>query len=350
MTADNTGPASIRGARRRGVDVANVELVSTSFLPGVEGETPLVVSPGRTGVDLPAWAGAHRDQVEQWLGRHGAILFRGFGLSQVEEFEAVASSICPDLFGDYGDLPREGESKRIYQSTPYPNDMAILFHNESSHLPRFPLRQFFFSVVVAEEGGATPVLDCRKVLELLDPAILEKFERKGLTYVRNFVPGVDVSWQDFFKTDDRSVVERTCAESGMTCEWTAAGNLRVKNTTPAVVVHPKTGDRVFFNQVQLHHVSALEPDVREALLSIVGEEDLPRNCYFGDGSPISDEEMAHLNDVFWKASVAFPWQVGDILMLDNMLIAHARSPFRGARKIVVAMSEMTGRENLVSSN
>lgn len=30
-------------------------------------------------------------------------------------------------------------------------------------------------------------------------------------------------------------------------------------------------------------------------------------------------------------------------MLDNMLVAHARDPFEGPRRIVVAMGEMTDR-------
>jgi alpha-ketoglutarate-dependent taurine dioxygenase len=36
--------------------------------------------------------------------------------------------------------------------------------------------------------------------------------------------------------------------------------------------------------------------------------------------------------------VIFPWQKGDILVLDNRLTAHGRMPFSGAKKIVLAMS------------
>jgi alpha-ketoglutarate-dependent taurine dioxygenase len=35
----------------------------------------------------------------------------------------------------------------------------------------------------------------------------------------------------------------------------------------------------------------------------------------------------------------FPWRTGDVLMLDNMLTAHARDPFEGPRKVVVAMAQ-----------
>src|SRR5262249_10931620 len=149
-----------------------------------------------------------------------------------------------------GDLPKEESGERIYHSTPYPEDLAILFHNESSHLPSWPTRQFFFCVQPSPEGGNTPLLDCESVLHALDPAIVTKMETKKLCYVRNFVPGVDVSWQDFFKTDDRAEVEWHCESEGMTCEW-LDDVLRVKNYTEAVRVHPQRRTKVFFNQVQL---------------------------------------------------------------------------------------------------
>ena len=87
------------------------------------------------------------------------------------------------------------------------------------------------------------------------------------------------------------------------------------------------------------HVSNLEPTIRETLLSIVGEQDLPRNVYYGDGQAIADEELSHIREVLNNCQVNFPWQAGDIMMLDNMLSAHGRSPFKGERKVIVAMAE-----------
>ena len=119
-------------------------------------------------LDLAEWATSNRALIESKLFEHGAILFRGFNLKTVQDFERVASSVCPDLFGEYGDLPREGE--RVYASTPYPADQPILFHSESSHLPQWPMKQFFFSMIAAETGGETPLLDNREVYQKLNPA------------------------------------------------------------------------------------------------------------------------------------------------------------------------------------
>lgn len=52
-----------------------------------------------------------------------------------------------------------------------------------------------------------------------------------------------------------------CRESSTDAEWTAAG-LRTRQRRIAVSRHPGTGEKVFFNQIQLHHVSCLGPEVR----------------------------------------------------------------------------------------
>ena len=144
----------------------------------------------------------------------------------------------------------------------------ILFHNESSHLPTWPMRQFFFCVIPSATGGTTPLLDSRTVYNALEPTVREQFETKGLMYVRNFAEGIDVPWQDFFHTTDRSEVERVCTETGMTCEWTAGDGLRIRQVSPAVVIHPRTGEKLFFNQVQLHHVYCLDDETRSSLADI----------------------------------------------------------------------------------
>lgn len=333
-----TGP--LRGARRRGVDLAAADLVSTSFLPQSD-RLPLVYSPTATGVDLAEWAAGHRDEVLAALHRHGAVYFAGFGLASAEEFERAAGALVPDLFGEYGDLPRESASEKIFTSTPYPADKMIHYHNESSHLARWPMKIFFFSALAAETGGETPILDIRAVLDEIRPEYVDRFERLGLRYVRNFAEGVDVSWQQFFQSEDPGEVERRCREAGTAFEW-VDGRRRLRIAQPAAAVHrhPVTGERVFFNQVLLHHPAALDADTRASLHGLFAEEDLPRNVYFGDGSLIEDEVITHLLEVYERMGVAFEWNSGDMLMLDNMLASHGRMPFTGPRKTLVAMGEI----------
>jgi alpha-ketoglutarate-dependent taurine dioxygenase len=333
---------SLGKTRRKAVDVGR--LIETKTIG--DQEMPLVVTPAVDGVSLAEWVADHRDELDGYFDKHGAILFRGFDMKGANDFEAVASGIVPDLFAEYGDLPPEGTSERIYHSTPYPADKTILFHSESSHLPKWPLRQFFFCIQPAQEQGETPLLDNRRVAQELDPEIVRDFEEKGLLYVRNFSPGIDVSWQDFFKTEDRAEVERMCAEEGMDCEWKDGDSLRISQKGPGVTHHPRTGEKIWFNQVQLHHVSCLDAETRDSLRQLFAEEDMPRNVYYGDGSVIPDETVDRISEVFEELCVELPWEQGDLIALDNMFVQHARRPFVGERKILVAMGQMVSVSDL----
>jgi alpha-ketoglutarate-dependent taurine dioxygenase len=204
----------------------------------------------------------------------------------------------------------------------------------------------FFCVTVARQGGATPVVDCRKVYRDMDAAVVRQFEEKGLMYVRNFSEGLDVSWQRFFGTNDPAVVEESCANAGMTCEWPGRDRLRISQRCRAVLRHPATGEMSFFNQVQLHHIHCLDAAVRESLLSIFQRDELPRHVYFGDGSPIDDALMDHVGEVYERNAVRFEWREGDLVSLDNMLVAHARDPYVGPRKIFVALGDMVDGRKL----
>ncbi|WP_431266589.1 TauD/TfdA family dioxygenase [Roseateles chitinivorans] len=305
-----------------------------------------MVEATRPDLDAVAWARANRDVVETLLLKHAGLLLRNFGLRTPQEFEAFAESIEPELFGGYGDLPKKEGGRNTYRSTPYPERQMILFHNESAHLERWPRKQWFFCELPSPVGGATPIVDCRDMLRRLPAELVEEFERKGLRYVRTFTPRLDVSWQDFFKTTDRAEVEARLTQAGTDFAWLDTDTLQTRTRCPAVVKHPLTGERVFFNQVQLHHVSCLEPEVREDLLGLVGLDRMPRHVIFGDGSPIPDATMAVVGQTYEACAVRLDWRQGDIIMLDNMLAAHARDPYEGPRKIVVAMGAMFDRASL----
>jgi alpha-ketoglutarate-dependent taurine dioxygenase len=218
-----------------------------------------------------------------------------------------------------------------------------LFHNEASHTHHWPLKQWFFCVQPAQQGGETPIVDCRQVYRHLPADIRQRFEHKHLMYVRHFINGLDVSWQEFFHTTQRTQVEHYCRQAAIEYTWLESDGLRTRQICPAVARHPRTGEMVFFNQIQLHHISCVEPATRASLLRMFGADRLPRQVYYGDGSAIEDAVVTAIRQVYEQHAVHFPWQATDILMLDNMLVAHGRRPFVGPRKIVVAMGDMQQR-------
>jgi alpha-ketoglutarate-dependent taurine dioxygenase len=299
-------------------------------------------------IDLAEWCAANREWIEARLLEHGGILFRNFNVPTPSDFERAAKAACGELFADYGDLPRNSAGEKIYESTPYPPDQMILWHNESAHLPSWPMRINFHCVVAAPKGGCTPVIDTRALMHQLDPKVVEAFRTKGLLYVRNFSKGIDPTWEEFFHTTDKSKVEQLCRDAGSDFEWLPIGGLRVTTRTRGVVKHPKTREELFFNQVQLHHIYCVDEETRDGLRALFDDSELPRNVYYGDGTPIPDEVMQHIGEVFEKVCVRFQWQKGDTIMLDNMLTSHARDTFEGPRKIVVAMGQMMNADQLPS--
>ncbi|MBK5550281.1 amino acid adenylation domain-containing protein, partial [Pseudomonas sp. TH03] len=310
---------------------------------------PLLLEPNEPHLDLIEWINHNRPLIEAKLATHAGILFRGFELDGIQGFEAFAEAIQPGLYGQYGDLPKKEGGKNTYRSTPYPERKMILFHNESSHQDRWPRKQMFYCEQAAPVGGATPVVDCRLMYEKLPADLRDKFEEKGLLYVRTFTDNLDVSWQHFFKTEDRAEVEARCRAGGIEWRWLDNNELQTRTPGPAIIRHPVTGAKSFFNQVQLHHIYWLEPDVREDLLSMFGLDRMPRHVFYGDGTPIEDEVMQRIGDLYEECAVRFDWQKGDAILLDNMLVAHARDPFEGPRKIVVAMGDMFDRSALESA-
>lgn len=309
-------------------------------------ELPVKLEPATEGVSLLEWVRQSRERIDSMLLRHGGILFRGFGVESLERFEEIVRVTSGELMQyTYRSTPRSEVAGRIYTSTEYPADQWIPMHNEMSYTSEWPLRIAFFCVRAAEHGGETPIADSRRVYQRIHPEVRARFAEKGVMYVRNYSPGLDVSWQDVFQTSDRTEVERFCQHAGIDLEWKEDGGLRTRQVCQGVARHPVTGEMVWFNQAHLFHVSSLAPEVRAALLARHGESALPRNAYFGDGSPIEENALEEIRRVYRSESIDVPWRNGDLVLLDNMLAAHGRAPFSGPRKIVVAMAGAAGPES-----
>ena len=299
----------------------------------------MVMRPSVEGVDLAAWAPGNRDFIKACLLKRGGILFRNFNISSPEIFEQFVIACSAELL-QYRERssPRTQVNNNIYTSTDYPPEQSIFLHNENSYQRSWPLKIFFFCMTAPTQGGETPIADCRKVFDRIDQKIRQRFIEKGWMLVRNFGDGLSLTWQSVFQTEDKSAVDAYCRDAGIEAEW-RGDRLRTRQARQAVTRHPMTGEMVWFNHAAFFHVSTLEPSTREVLLAGLEEEDLPNNTYYGDGSPIEPSVLDEIREAYRTETVSFAWQEGDILMLDNMLVAHGRNPYSGPRKILVAMAE-----------
>ncbi|WP_238546116.1 TauD/TfdA family dioxygenase [Tumebacillus flagellatus] len=327
------------------MDVQKDQIKLSALQPGQT--LPLVVEPSEAGLDLLNWAKQNRAWLEQKLLEHGGILFRNWNVTEIGKFEQFTEVLCPNLEGyTERSTPRSEVQGKVYTSTSYPADQFIPMHNEMSYAAAWPKKIFFYSVLVAETGGETPIADSREVLKKLDPELVERIATRKIRYVRNHMEGLDLPWQEVFQTNDKAEVEAYCRANGMTWDWKPDGSLRTTAVRDALAKHPVTRETVWFNQLHLFHVSNLPEEVQEAMVFALGVENLPRNTYYGDGTPFEPETLAAIRQAFDEVTISFPWETGDILMLDNYLVAHGRAPFTGKRQVVVTMGDVTSDRHL----
>lgn len=306
------------------------------------GPTPIrLVRPADDDVDLLGWAAENLELVRRELGEFGAILFRGFGIDRIDRLRDFARTFSDHLL-PYVERrsPRTELGDNIYTSTIHPADQYIHFHNTTSFSHQWPRTIWFACLQPSETGGRTPIADCRKALRDLDADVRERFEQQGVLYTSNYYDGMGLTWQTTFQTSDPADVERYCHEHGIEFEWLGSDRLRTRARRHAVVEHPVTGESAWFNQAHHFHVRSLETQASEALLASFTEEDLPRNSYFGDGSPIDPPTLEHIYACYKDNEHSFAWEKGDVFMLENMTVAHSRTPYRGERLIALALADM----------
>jgi len=309
-------------------------------------ETPDIA----TATSAIEWAEENAQEIKALTSKAGVTLVRGFDIKTPEEFRTVCHAIEPNLRSyTGGDSPRTGVTDRVYTSTEYDPSLEVYLHNELSYAGWSPRLVFFGCLLAAEDGGETQIADGRQIYEAIPSDIRERFESRGIAYLQHLwdaegEPGIGKSWQETFETSDRKKVEAYLKQSNMTWEWTDFG-IRTRAQHPAVVPHPVTGEKCWWNQADQWHRDyagvktsfGISNDPRFDPAT-AGEETLGNHVTFGDGSEIDVTDLKKIRLAAQSVEVLFPWQNGDIMVIDNILAMHGRKPYKGPRRVLVAMA------------
>lgn len=322
----------------------NDEWVSKQHLEGFgEQVLPLVISPAAAGVELEAWMQLNKASFEADLTSNGGILFRGFGIDTVERFNGFMKCFntdpLPYMFRSSPRQELDKKIKNIYLSTSYPNERSINMHNESSYSRVWGKKIVFCCIKNAEEGGETPIADSRRVLRSITPSLVEKFRQKGVTYRRNLLPDLGMPWQEVFQTEDTKVMEDICRKNNIAFKFLSKDHLVIEWVKPAVYLHPVSKEETWFNHVFFFNRFSRYEELGLGPDDELPEEYLTSDTSFGDGTPITYAEYADIKNAYQQNRIVFPYQQGDVLFLDNMLAAHSRNPYKGARTIATAIIE-----------
>jgi alpha-ketoglutarate-dependent taurine dioxygenase len=296
------------------------------------------------GTDARAWAAEHRDPLRAAVAEHGSVRVRGLALGDATEVAAVFDTIADaPVIEREAFAARQTYSSGVYSSASWPQNQPMCMHHELSYALEFPGLMMFACLVAPTEGGATPLADAEAVLAALPADLVERFEREGWLLTRSYSDEIGASVAEAFGTDDRDAVESYCRANAIEFEWQPDGGLRTRQRRSAVIHHPATGRRCWFNQIAFLSEWTMAPEVREFLVDMYGADGLPFNTRFGDGEPIAAGVVELLNEVYDANTVREPWQAGDLLLVDNIRMAHSREPFEGPREVLVGMADPVRR-------
>lgn len=296
-----------------------------------------LVDVSATGADILSWAARNKTLINEMLVDAPALLFRGFGAISEKEFSSFCNTFSEPLAYIYQSTPRTNLNNGVYTATEYPATASIQQHCENAYQRTWPMKLFFFCEMAAASGGETPIGDVRRITSGIPLEIIEKFREKKVMYVRNYRPGMDIPWQTVFQTNEKKLVERYCDQHDISFTWLDDETLRTKQVCQGTAFHPVTKEEVWFNQAHLFHISSLDSVVSDTLLKMYSEGGVPRNAFYGDGTPIEFEVLSKIRSAFSQNTHTFNWRDGDILLIDNMLCSHGRNPYSGNRRVLVSM-------------
>ena len=279
--------------------------------------------------------------ISKLLTKHGAILYRGFKVNTINDFEQLVSSL-PIISTSYvgGDSPRTKLTKKVYTSTEYPNDQSIVLHNELTWSNNYPRYLFFYCEIPPLQGGETPLADSRELFRRLPSTLIQRYQRKKLKYIMNLHRGYGIgkSWQDVFETDSKIEVEHILNKRKIDYCWKSNNSLKMKEVVQPVIRHPKTNEWIFISQAHQWHPSNLDSDIYESLLSIMPETDFYHYVCFADDEPLNHNELEITRKIIDSIKIISPWKRKDVLFVDNLLTMHGRNPFKGDRKILLSLA------------
>lgn len=337
----NKGDSSpLINSNKRSQIMNKINNIQVEDLQRVEGiPKGILLNAELAGVKSLEWAKENTHDIKRLLQQNGVLLIRGLQVSGSKQLSKLLSTIFsePLMPYVYRSTPRTKMRNNVYTTTEYHPDLHIPQHNENAYSNNWVMRLGFYCIQPSATGGNTPVTSSRDVYDLIPAEIRDKFIKKKILYVRNY-QNVDLPWSEVFQTDDKDEVEQFCKDNQMSFEWFENNGLRTKQINPAIAIHPVTGDTVWFNQAHLFHVSNMGEEIKNNMLTTLGEENLPRNTYYGDGSPIDEEDLDVIRNIYQEQQVSFDWEKNDLLLLDNMLYSHGRQPYTGDRKILVGMT------------
>lgn len=268
---------------------------------------------------------------------HGAVLVHGLrvsgteSLAEVRDALDIASHTPTEVFNS-----RQNFGNGILSPISWPHDRPICPFQESSFSKTFPSTVLTACITPPDGGGQAHLSDARRIAEHLPAQLADRIRKDGWIMTRAFHDGFGISWRDAFSVADHAELDMVLEAEGIKSEWLPDGALHTVRHQRAFIDHPTTGEECWFNQISFLNAGSLDPTERRVLARSFGEH-LPMNTYFGDGSPLSDEDLTAIYYAYALAKTDAPWHRGDLLIADNIIMAQGRSAYAGSCEFLIAL-------------
>eukprot|EP00002_Diphylleia_rotans_P006380 TRINITY_DN15763_c0_g1_i1.p1 TRINITY_DN15763_c0_g1~~TRINITY_DN15763_c0_g1_i1.p1 ORF type:complete len:349 (-),score=69.97 TRINITY_DN15763_c0_g1_i1:59-1105(-) len=283
------------------------------------------------------WIGKHKGWVEEQLHVYGAIVFRGLWMRTAADFDVFVDGFNFEHLPYVGGAaPRTNVVGRVFTTNESPPDVPIPFHHEMAQVPNYPQRVLFFCQTPPAAGGETPLCPSTVVynrMRAAHPEFVDKLARLGVRYVRVLPDGDDREspigrgWQSTFNVSTPADAEVKCASLGSEFEWLPDGSMKtITKVLPALKQHPVTGKWAWFNSIIA------------AYTGWVDKRNVPEKAViFGDNSPMDQQPVLDCLAIMNELAVDIKWQTGDVFLVDNHQVLHARRNFVPPRSIYAAL-------------
>jgi len=227
-----------------------------------------------------------------------------------------------------------------------PKEVLISYHNESPQVPHAPEYVFFYCHKAPAQGGETPMLSSLELFQRAReeiPEFVETLAEKGIKsrvtykFERQYTGGSTLrqAFGKHIQEGDDVATQRAKIEAQIlryrrgeftTWEWSEDGSaLTVEHLLPAIRTQPGTDLPTLFTGLAAvyKNAQANKSTTRKAVTQQT----------FGDGTTIPEEYLKVLADISDEIRVLHKWQVGDVLVYDNVVAQHGRQPWEGKSNV-----------------
>ncbi|MEM7478515.1 MAG: TauD/TfdA family dioxygenase [Planctomycetota bacterium] len=287
------------------------------------------------------WIQSERGKLLKEATRHGAVLFRSFGLQGAQDFDALIGALGIENFPykkSLSNAVRVNFTERVFSANEAPSSVKIYLHHEMAQTPFYPTWILFFCEQAAEQGGATPICRSDILYESLyqeHEDFLQELEAKGLKYT-NVMPdsddphsGMGRSWQSTLGVETKDEAEARLKELDYSWLWQQDSCLRCTTPLLPAVRTLRDGRKTLFNQLIAAYAGWSDD-----------RNDPSKAIRLGDNSKLNAEAVNRMIELAYESSFDMEWQNGDAVLIDNTVVMHGRRPFEGKRRVLASLGDM----------